>query len=64
MFFKDSLRYSQVKVHHRYQRHRWQILQLVPQLLLIPVENFANGVNNTGIDKGGKLPPVTAETLK
>ncbi len=24
-FFKNSRRYSQVKVHHRYQRHRWQI---------------------------------------
>ena len=24
-FFENSQRYSQVKVHHRYQRHRWQI---------------------------------------
>ncbi len=24
-FFENSRRYSQVKVHHRYQRHRWQI---------------------------------------
>ncbi len=24
-FFQNSRRYSQVKVHHRYQRHRWQI---------------------------------------
>ncbi len=24
-FFENSGRYSQVKVHHRYQRHRWQI---------------------------------------
>jgi hypothetical protein len=40
MFFEDSLRYSQVKVHHRYQQHWWQILQLVvPLLLLIPVAN-------------------------
>ncbi len=23
-FFENSRRYSQVKVHHRYQRHRWQ----------------------------------------
>ncbi len=25
--FKNSRRYLQVKVHHRYQRHRWQIFQ-------------------------------------
>ncbi len=24
-FFENSQRYSQVKVHHRYQRHQWQI---------------------------------------
>ncbi len=24
-FFENSRRYSRVKVHHRYQRHRWQI---------------------------------------
>ncbi len=24
-FFENSLRYSQVKVHHQYQRHQWQI---------------------------------------
>ncbi len=24
-FFQSSRRYSQVKVHHRYQQHRWQI---------------------------------------
>ncbi len=24
-FFENSQRYSQVKLHHRYQRHRWQI---------------------------------------
>ncbi len=24
-FFRKSRRYSRVKVHHRYQRHRWQI---------------------------------------
>ncbi len=26
-FFENSRRYSQVKVHHRYQRHWWQICQ-------------------------------------
>jgi hypothetical protein len=25
---------------------------------------FATGDNNTGVDTGGKLPPVTADTLK
>ncbi len=25
-FFENSRRYSQVKVHHRYQRYRWQIM--------------------------------------
>jgi hypothetical protein len=35
-FFENSQRYSQVKVHHWYQRHRRQILQPVPLLLLIP----------------------------
>ncbi len=25
IFFENSRRYSQVKVHQRYQRHRWQI---------------------------------------
>jgi hypothetical protein len=40
MFFEESLRFSQVKVHRRCQRHWWQILQLVvPLLLLIPVAN-------------------------
>jgi hypothetical protein len=28
-FFENSRRYSQVKVHHRYQRHRWQIIGTV-----------------------------------
>ncbi len=26
-FFENSRRYSRVKVHHRYQRHRWQIAE-------------------------------------
>ncbi len=26
IFFENSRRYSQVKVHHRYQRHRWHIM--------------------------------------
>ncbi len=50
-FFENSRRYSQVKVHHRYQwhrrqichryqRHRRQILPPVPLVLLIPVANL------------------------
>ncbi len=49
-FLENSRRYSQVKVHHRCQRHRWQIchryqrhrLQIlppVPLVLLTPVAN-------------------------
>jgi hypothetical protein len=63
--FSKIRRYSQVKVHHRYQRHRRQILPPVLLVLLIPVTNLppvatipaANcaGFNNTG----GKLPPVS-----
>ncbi len=69
-FFENSRRYSQVKVHHRYQRHRRQTLRPVPLVLLIPVANlppvsttsaanlppvFAAGINDTG----GNLPPVS-----
>ncbi len=50
-FFENLRRYSQVEVHHRYQRHRWQICdrcqrhgrQILPPislLLLIPVANL------------------------
>ncbi len=30
-FFENLWRYSQVKEHHQYQRHRWQTLPPVPQ---------------------------------
>ncbi len=50
-FFEKSRRYSQVKVHHRYQRHRWQI---------------AAGINDTGgklppvsTIPAANLPPVS-----
>ncbi len=43
-FFENSRRYSQVKVHHRYQRHRWQILPPVPLVLLTPVANNENSI--------------------
>jgi hypothetical protein len=39
-FFKNSQRYSQLKVHHKYQHHQRQIL---PPVLLIQVAN--NGYN-------------------
>ncbi len=39
-FFENSRRYSQVKVHHRYQRHRRQIFPPVSLVLLIPVANL------------------------
>ncbi len=38
--FENSRRYSQVKVHHRYQRHRWQIFPAFSLALLIPVANL------------------------
>ncbi len=51
IFFENSRRYSQAKVHHRYQRHRrhichryqrhrWQILPSFSLVLLIPVANL------------------------
>jgi hypothetical protein len=36
-FCENSRRYSQLKVHHRYQRHQWKIWPPVPLVLLIPV---------------------------
>ncbi len=45
-FFENSRRYSQVKVHHRCQRHRRQILPPVPLVLLIPVANLPPVANN------------------
>ena len=39
-FFENSRRYSQVQVHHRYQRHRQQIFPPVPLVLLIPLANL------------------------
>ncbi len=62
-FFENSRRYSQFKVHHRYQRHRREICPLVSLALLIPV---ATGVNDTGgkfptsvKNASGKLPQVS-----
>ncbi len=39
-FFNNSRRYLQLKVEHRYQRHRRQILPPVSVVLLIPVANL------------------------
>jgi hypothetical protein len=43
-FFENSRRYSQVKVHQQYQRHRWQILPIVSLVLFIPVANNGNNI--------------------
>ncbi len=36
-FFKISRWYSHVKVHHRYQQHRWQIMGTITYCLLLKV---------------------------
>ncbi len=43
-FFKNSQRYSQVKVHHRCQQHRWQICHRCQ----LQRWQIAAGINNTG----------------
>jgi hypothetical protein len=43
-FFENSRRYSHLKVDHRYQRHRRQILPPVLLVLLIPVANKGNNI--------------------
>ncbi len=43
-FFENLRRYSQVKVHHRYQQHRWQILPPVSLVLSIPVAINGNNI--------------------
>ncbi len=52
-FFENSRRYSQVKVHHRYQRHRRQIFPPISLVFLIPVANLPPV----------HLPPVSATPL-
>ncbi len=55
-FFENSQRYSQVKVCHRYQRHRWQICHRCQQHCVNDTGGkFATGINDTG----GKLPPLS-----
>ncbi len=51
-FFENSRRYSQVKVHHRCQRHRWQICHRCQWQIAAGINNtggkFASGINDTG----------------
>ncbi len=61
-FFENSRRYSQVKVHHRCQRHQWQIChrcQRYRRQICRQCQRrrwqIATGINDTG----GKLPPVS-----
>ncbi len=71
-FFENSRRYSQVKVHHRYQRHRWQIChrcqryrrQILPPVLLVLLicRRYQRHRQQfaTGInDTAANLPPVS-----
>ncbi len=58
-FFKNSRRYSQLKVDHRYQRHRWQIwvsttlVANLPPVSMTPAANFATSFTSV-VDPGGK----------
>ncbi len=54
-FFENSRRYSQLKVHHRYQQHRRQILPPVSLLLLILVANLPPVLTIPAAN----LPPVS-----
>jgi hypothetical protein len=53
--FENSRSYSQVKVHYRYQRHRWQIMGTISDYLHLKVKlNEKNYlyVNSTTVPKG------------
>ncbi len=54
-FFENSRRYSQLKVDHRYQRHRQQILTPVSVVLLIPLANLPP----VSTIPAANLPPVS-----
>ncbi len=54
-FCENSRRYSQVMVHHRYQKHRWQILPPVSLVLLIPMANLPP----VSTIVAANLPPVS-----
>ncbi len=68
-FFENSRRYSQVKVHHQCQRHRWPICYRCQRRRW----QVATGINDTGgkfaagvVDTGGKWweQYQAADTLK
>ncbi len=59
-FFENSQRYSQVKVHHRYQRHRWQAAKL-PPVSTTPAANFATSFTSV-VDTGGKFAAGVNDT--
>ncbi len=71
-FFENSWRYSQVKMHHWYQLHRWQICHLYQwhrrQIflafllpLLIPVANFST-IFASVVDTCGKFATGVNDT--
>jgi hypothetical protein len=55
-FFENSQRYSQVKVHHR-----WQIFPAFLLPLLIPVPNFST-IFASVVDTGGKFATGVNDT--
>ncbi len=54
-FFENSRRYSRVKVHHRYQRHRWQVFPPFSLVLVIPAANLPL----VSTIPAANLPPVS-----
>jgi len=64
-FFENLRRYSQAKVHHRYQRHRWQIATTpaanLPPVSATPVANFAT-IFPCVVVTGGKFATGVNET--
>jgi hypothetical protein len=59
-FFENSRRYSQVKVHHRYQRHPTPAANL-PLVSKTPAENFATSFACV-VDTGGKFATGVNDT--
>ncbi len=65
-FFENLRRYSQVKVHHQYQRHRWQIChrcqrhqrQILPPVYLVLMIPAAN-LPPVSTTPAAILPPVS-----
>ncbi len=76
-FFENSRRYPQVKVHHRCQRHRWQICQYICFLYYPKVTKqnyynfsdwrffpFATGVVDTGANLELGISPRIFEKIR